>query len=599
MQTAKSLYIFTGTVYTNSGRQAPKIGPGHASISKDAEVTCMLTQLTVSNYAIAERVELQFSKGMTALTGETGAGKSIVLDALGLAMGGRADAGAVRHGAKRADITATFDVANIPEAAEWLSSHELDDDNDCILRRVISKDGRSRAYINGQPCPLAHLKDLGGVLMDIHSQHQHQSLLRKETHRKLLDEFAGVEPLAADTHAAFKAWNQTRQRLTERQQNADETEAKLQLLRYQVEELDRLALEDGEQERLEEEQAQLSQADAVLHSSHQAALLCTEEETSAAGLVRQALQQLEQLPVEVPALADTLQMLSEAQIQISEAGDNLRRFVDDYEADPARLAEVEERLSAIYQMARKHRIGPEELPELHQRLSAELAELDGGAGSLEQLEAELDSQRATFDELASKLTDARERAAVELDQRIAGELAQLSMPNMQFVTHLSRNKGDEPAPHGQQDIEFLVSANPGQPARSLAKVASGGELSRISLAIQVVVAQTSTTPTLVFDEVDVGIGGGTAEVVGRLLRALGENGQVLCVTHLPQVAAQCHQHLFVSKFTERDATFSKIETLDDQGRIDEVARMLGGVDMTEHTIAHAREMFSKGQATHH
>ncbi|MFL1467860.1 DNA repair protein RecN [Marinobacter sp. DUT-3] len=559
----------------------------------------MLTQLTVSNYAIAERVELQFSKGMTALTGETGAGKSIVLDALGLAMGGRADAGAVRHGAKRADITASFDVSRIDEARNWLEQHELDDEHDCILRRVISKDGRSRAYINGQPCPLAHLKDLGSLLMDIHSQHQHQSLLRKETHRKLLDEYAGVETLAADTRDAWKTWNKTRQRLTERQQNADEAEARLQLLRYQVEELDRMALEEGEQESLEQEQEQLSHADTVLQNSQQAALLCTEEDNSAADLVRQALQQLEHLPTEVPALADTIQMLNEAQIQISEAGDNLRRFVEDYEADPARLTEVEERLSAIYQMARKHRITPEELPELHQRLSAELASLDDGEGSVEQLEVELEGQRNRFNELAGQLSEARQQAAANLDQRIAEELAQLSMPAVQFVTHLNRNDAGEPAPHGLEDVEFLVSANPGQPARPLAKVASGGELSRISLAIQVVVAQTSTTPTLVFDEVDVGIGGGTAEVVGRLLRTLGNDGQVMCVTHLPQVAAQCHQHLFVSKFTEQDATFSKIETLDDHGRISEVARMLGGVDMTEHTIAHAKEMFTKGQATHH
>jgi DNA repair protein RecN (Recombination protein N) len=559
----------------------------------------MLTQLMVSNYAIAERVDLHFSKGMTALTGETGAGKSIVLDALSLAMGGRADAGAVRHGAKRADITASFDISRIPIARQWLEEHELDDKDDCILRRTISKDGRSKAFINGQPCPLSQLKDLGGLLMDIHSQHQHQSLLQKDTHRKLLDEFSGAEDLAEQTRDAWKAWHRTSQKLEQRRQNADEAEAKLQLLRYQVEELDRLALGDGEQEALEQEQAQLSQADAVLHSSHQAALLCTEDETSAADLVRQALQQLEQLPVDVPALADTIQMLTEAQIQISEAGDNLRHFVEDYEADPARLTEVEERLSAIYQMARKHRITPEELPELHQRLSNELAELDSGEGSLEQLEAEQQSLRKRFDELAGQLTAKREQAAAELDQRIAQELAQLSMPAVQFVTKLGRNSNDEPAPHGMEDVEFLVSANPGQPARPLAKVASGGELSRISLAIQVVVAQTSTTPTLVFDEVDVGIGGGTAEVVGRLLRSLGSNGQVLCVTHLPQVAAQCHQHLFVSKFTEQDATYSRIETLDDQGRISEVARMLGGVDMTEHTIAHAREMFVKGQATHH
>ncbi len=559
----------------------------------------MLTQLTVSNYAIAERVELQFNKGMTALTGETGAGKSIVLDALSLAMGGRADAGAVRHGASRADITACFDISRIPEASEWLESHDLDEKNECILRRTISKDGRSKAFINGQPCPLSQLKELGGLLMDIHSQHQHQSLLRKDTHRKLLDEFAGAEQLAEQTEAAWKAWNQTNRKLEQRRHNADEAEAKLQLLRYQVEELDRLAIDSGEQEALEQEQGQLSQADAILHSSHQAALLCTEDEASAAQLVRQALHHLEQLPVEVPELADTIQMLNEAQIQISEAGDNLRRFVDDYEADPARLAEVEDRLSAIYQMARKHRISPEELPELHQRLKAELAELDGGEGSLEQLEAELEKQKAGYSELAQHLSTKREQAAAELDQRIALELAQLSMPAVQFITNLSRNEQDEPGLHGMEEVEFLVSANPGQPARPLAKVASGGELSRISLAIQVVVAQTSTTPTLVFDEVDVGIGGGTAEVVGRLLRALGSNGQVLCVTHLPQVAAQCHQHLFVSKFTDKEATFSRIESLSDQGRIDEVARMLGGVDMTEQTIAHAREMFVKGQATHH
>jgi len=395
----------------------------HEQYILKAEVICMLTQLTVSNYAIAERVELQFNKGMTALTGETGAGKSIVLDALGLAMGGRADAGAVRHGAKRADITATFDVSGISEALQWLENHELDDDSDCILRRVISKDGRSRAYINGQPCPLAHLKDLGGLLMDIHSQHQHQSLLRKETHRKLIDEFAGAEDLAGQTREAWKAWNQIRTKLSQRQQNAEESEARLQLLRYQVEELDRLALETGEQTQLEQEQAQLSQADTILHSSHQAALLCTEDETSAAYLIRQALQQLEQLPVAIPALADTIQMLSEAQIQITEAGDNLRHFVDDYEADPARLTDVEERLSAIYQMARKHRINPEELPEFQQRLREELAELDGGEGSLEKLEAELDSQRKGFDELAGQLSEIRAKAAVELDQRIAGELA--------------------------------------------------------------------------------------------------------------------------------------------------------------------------------
>lgn len=559
----------------------------------------MLTQLTVSNYAIAERVELQLNRGMTALTGETGAGKSIVLDALSLAIGGRGDAGAVRHGARRADITASFDISRIPAARQWLENQDLDDGHDCILRRVISRDGRSRAYINGQPCPLSQLRELGATLLDIHSQHQHQSLLRKDTHRRLLDEFAGAGDLALKTRLAWKQWHQARERLEKRRQSADETEARLQLLRYQVEELDRLALEPGEQEQLEQEQEQLSHAETVQQHSHQAALLCSEDETSAADLVRQALHQLEQLPVEVPALAETLQMLTEAQIQLTEAGSNLRHFVDDYEADPERLNEVEERLSIIYQLARKHRIQPEELRELHDRLAAELAELDDSEGSLEQLEADVSNYLSSYQGVADKLSEARRAAAEELDQRVAAELAQLGMPTTQFITERARNNEAMPAPHGNEDIEFLVSANPGQPARSLAKVASGGELSRISLAIQVVVAQTSTTPTLVFDEVDVGIGGGTAEVVGRLLRTLGENGQIICVTHLPQVAAQSHQHLFVSKFSERDATFSQIETLNDQGRISEVARMLGGVDMTEQTLAHAREMYTKGQATHH
>ncbi|WP_165856006.1 DNA repair protein RecN [Marinobacter sp. JSM 1782161] len=559
----------------------------------------MLNQLIVANYAIAERVELRFRQGMTTLTGETGAGKSIVLDALGLVLGGRADAGAVRHGAKRADITARFDVSRIPEATDWLEAHDLDDEHECILRRVISRDGRSRAYINGQPCPLADLRQLGGMLMDIHSQHQHQSLLQKDTHRKLLDEFAGAEKLAESTRDAWKAWQKSRQRLTELRSNRDENEAKLQLLRYQVEELDRLALAEGELDDLEAEQARLAHSETVLRNCHQAAQLCSEEEPSAASLIQQALQQLEQLPVDVPALADTLQMLNEAQIQINEAGNNLQHFVEDYDADPARLEEVEGRLSTVYELARKHRVGPEQLLELHRQLQEELAQLDGGEGSLEQLEAEVDAFRQTWQEQADALTAKREDAAARLDTRIAEELASLSMPSVQFVTRLARQESDTPAAVGNEDIEFLISANPGQPARSLSKVASGGELSRISLAIQVVAAQTSTIPTLVFDEVDVGIGGGTAEVVGRLLRQLGTNGQVLCVTHLPQVAAQAHQHLFVSKFSERDATFSRIETLNDDGRVREVARMLGGVDMTDQTLAHAQEMFQKGQAVHH
>lgn len=559
----------------------------------------MLTQLTVSNYAIADHLELQFDKGMTALTGETGAGKSVVLGALSLSLGDRADAAVVREGAKRADITAIFDIRHNTEANAWLQKHDLDADNECILRRVISRDGRSRAYINGQPCPLQDLRQLGSLLMDIHSQHQHQSLLQRDNHRRLLDEFAGAEPLTVETLAAYKCWKQVRDRLDNVRNHREETDARLQLLRYQVEELERLDLQDGELTVLEAEQQQLANAEQILKQSHLAAQLCAEDESSAADLVRQAIQQLEQLPVEIPALADTLQMLSEAHIQLDEAGDNLRRFIDGYELDPERLSAVEERLSAIYQLARKHRIQAEEIPALRHSLQAELAELDSHNESPEQLEAELAQCLTQYRSLAEQLSERRQKAAAELDMRVAEELHRLNMASARFVTKLTTHADMSPAPLGNEEIEFLISANAGQPARSLAKVASGGELSRISLAIQVVVAQTSTIPSLVFDEVDVGIGGGTAEVVGRLLRILGESGQVLCVTHLPQVAAQAHQHLFVSKFSENESTYSRVEKLDDQRRVHEVARMLGGVDLTDQTLAHAREMYDKGQATRH
>ena len=559
----------------------------------------MLLQLTVTNYAIAEKLELQFDQGMTALTGETGAGKSIVLDALSLTLGGRADAGAVRAGAKRADITAVFDIRNNPEAHQWLEEHDLDGDDECLLRRVIGRDGRSRSYINGLPCPLQDLKQLGGLLMDIHSQHQHQSLLRKDNHRRLLDEFAGAQPLAEEVYSAFRQWKDVRDRLEDVRTRKDEHEARLQLLRYQVEELQRLDLGEQELAELEKEQKELAHAEQVLQHSHTAAQICSEDEISASDLVRQAVQQIEQIPVELPALTETLKMLQDAEIQLQEAGNTLRHFIDGYELDPERLLAVEERLSAIYQLARKHHIAANELPQLRQSLASELEQLESGGDSVEHLESELERLQDHYRSLADNLSEQRHKTAVMLDERIGSELNKLNMGEASFITQLSRHDEGLPSPHGHEEIEFLISANPGQPARPLAKVASGGELSRISLAIQVVVAQTSTIPSLVFDEVDVGIGGGTAEVVGRLLRLLGETGQVVCVTHLPQVAAQAHQHLFVSKSIQDQATYSRVDKLDDDARIQEVARMLGGVNLTEPTLAHAREMVSKGQATRH
>lgn len=559
----------------------------------------MLTQLTVSQFAIAEKVELQFDRGMSALTGETGAGKSIVLDALSLTLGGRADAGMVRQGAGKAEITAVFDVSTIPEARGWLESHDLDAEDDCILRRVVRRDGRSRGYINGQPCPLQDMKQLGGMLMDIHSQHEHQSLLKKETHSRLVEEFGQFREQAHAVRSAYRQWHRLQKKLDALRNDADERHARTELLRYQVEELDRLGLSEEELPALETEQKQLTCSEEVLRQCHAANELCSEGEPAAVSLLQQALTQLTQLPVALPQLDDTLKMLEEARIQVEEAGDNLRHLAADYPCDPQRLADVEERLSTVYQLARKHRVAPEQLTEHHQQLAAELAQLDGGENSLEQLSAEAEDALKHYQEKADVLSRARGKAGAELDKRVAQELNQLSMPGVSFITRLSPTRDNQPALEGQEELEFLVSTNAGQPPRPLAKVASGGELSRISLAIQVVVAQTSTIPTLVFDEVDVGIGGGVAEVVGRLLRTLGESGQVLCVTHLAQVATQAHQHLFVSKFTQASDTFSRVDKLANGERVQEVARMLGGVDLTEQTLAHAREMFERGQATQH
>ena len=560
----------------------------------------MLTHLTVSNYAVAEKVELTIREGMTALTGETGAGKSIVMDALSLVTGARADAGAVREGAEKADLSAVFDITRIPEARNWLEERDLDQEGDCVLRRVIRHDGRSRGYINGQPCTLSDLKALGGMLMDIHSQHQHQSLLKRETHHRLVDEFGGNGERAEQVRNAFREWRDLNRKLEQASNQRDERNARTELLRYQVEELDRLALAADELDQLEAEHKQLANAESILEQCHEAAQCCGEGEPAAVSMLEQARQKLERLPIEVPQLAETCQMLEEARIQVEEAGDNLRRFIDDYDCDPQRLKEVEERLSSIYQIARKHQVQPQELPEHHEALRAELDELENGSESLEQLGERVEAARAEWQRLADELSRVRREAAEQLDASVGEELRRLSMPDIRFQTHFAATSEDgRPAATGHEDMEFLVSTNAGQSARPLGKVASGGELSRISLAIQVVVAQTSTIPTLVFDEVDVGIGGGVAEVVGRLLRQLGESGQILCVTHLPQVASQAHQHLSVSKFTEDEQTYSTVEILDSDERIREVARMLGGVDLTEQTIAHASEMLQKGQATHH
>ena len=553
----------------------------------------MLVHLSVHNYAIVEHLDLELQSGMSVITGETGAGKSIMLDALGLALGDRADSGVVRPGADKADILASFDLTDIPEARSWLSERDLDTDGPCILRRVITSEGRSRAYINGSPCPQGDLKALGELLIDIHSQHEHQSLLKPDTHRRLLDEYAGASDLARQVQLAAQRWKQTRSELERLSSSGEEQRARHQLLSYQLEELENLSLGENELEQLEQEHKTLSNAEQLLGTCRQVLELCSESDAgNVLSALTASLNRLGTFSNQPGALSEATNLLASAQIQVEEAVGELNRFIDHFDGDPQRQQQLEDRLDSIYSLARKHRVQPGDLGELQQRLLDELESLNADDEAVERLSDELAAYARHYQEKASELSQLRQAAASTLAGAVEVEMQRLGMPGGRFNIQLSPQNSDSLQPNGLELVEFQVSANPGQPLKGLAKVASGGELSRISLAIQVITAQTSRVPTLVFDEVDVGIGGPTAEVVGQLLRRLGERGQVLTVTHLPQVAAQGHQHLFVHKQRGSEETRTAVATLDAEQRIEEVARMLGGLDLTDESLAHARKMLA-------
>lgn len=557
----------------------------------------MLVHLSVHNYAIVEHLDLELKRGMSVISGETGAGKSIMLDALGLALGDRADSSVVRLGADKADILASFDLDDIPDARTWLAERDLDNDGPCILRRVITAEGRSRGYINGAPCPQGDLKALGELLIDIHSQHEHQSLLKPDTHRRLLDEYSAGQELARQVQLAAQRWRQTQQALERLSNSSDEQRARQQLLSYQLEELENLALAEGELEQLEQEHKNLANAGQLLDACRQVTELCSESDAgNVLSALTSSLQRLAAFQNQAGALGEAVNLLASAQIQVEEAVGELNRFVDHFDADPQRQQVLEERLDTIYTLARKHRVQPVDLVALQQRLLDELEGLNADDEAIERLGEELAAYARHYEEKATELSRIRQAAAGELSLAVEAEIQRLGMPGGRFsVTLKPVAEGDYP-PYGFEQVEFLVSANPGQPLRPLAKVASGGELSRISLAIQVITAQTSRVPTLVFDEVDVGIGGPTAEIVGQLLRRLGERGQVLTVTHLPQVAAQGHHHLFVHKARDSEQTRTAVAELHGRGRIEEIARMLGGVDITEQSLAHAQQMVTAAQA---
>ncbi|BDU38179.1 DNA repair protein RecN [Vibrio nigripulchritudo] len=550
----------------------------------------MLAHLSVNNFAIVKSLQLELAKGMTTITGETGAGKSIAIDALGLCLGDRAEASSVRQGEEKTDISASFLLDNNIHATRWLEDNDLMDGSECILRRVITKEGRSRAFINGSPVPASQLKALGQLLINIHGQHAHHQLMKSEYQLSMLDQYAGHLNLLNKTKNHYQTWRQADNHLKQLKQNSQENLAQKQLLEYQIKELNELAIGEEEFVELEQEHKRLSNSGELASTCQQAIELIYEgDDVNALGILQSANQsmiQLAELDEKLTALPD---MIAEAIIQLEEANSELRHYLDSIDVDPARMAYVEDRFSKVMSTARKHHVMPEELYQHHQDLLKQIEALDCSDEKLDALAQEVEDKRLKFLTTAEKLNKSRQRYAKELNKLISQSMHELSMEKAKFCIDVVRDE-NHASPLGIDQVTFLVSTNPGQPLQPIAKVASGGELSRISLAIQVITAQKVDTPSLIFDEVDVGISGPTAAVVGKMLRKLGESTQVLCVTHLPQVAGCGHQQLFVAKNTKGGKTETKMNNLDQDQRVAELARLLGGSQITDSTLANAKEL---------
>jgi len=550
----------------------------------------MLSHLQIRDFAIVEAVEVELGTGFTALTGETGAGKSILVDALLLAVGGRADSGAVRHGAERAEVTASFEVSANPPALAWLAEQQIEHDGEVLLRRTVAADGRGRAYVNGQSMPVQSLRGLGELLVDVHGQLEFQSLSRRSYQRELLDGSGALQVHVAAMRHAYRDWKALDLERAAFEARGRDRERRLELLEHYVAELEALDPKVDEPRRLSEERRRMAALGRLAEGTAQVEGLLAGDAgdvTAALGRAQSVLRQLSALD---PALSGPERLLEEAAIACREAVSELRRYAESLEADPARQEQIESRLAAIEDAARKHRVEAGALPEVRERLADELRELRAGAVNLAELERRLSAARELRDRAAARLAAARRDAAAALDERVTALMQGLGMPGGAFVTRLEARQADECSEHGTDDIEFLVSANPGHPPRPLAKVASGGELSRISLALQVATLNATHLPCLIFDEVDAGVGGAVAEMVGRQLKALAVSRQVLCVTHLAQVAAQADRQLRVSKRTTGRAIGTAVHTLERAERIEEVARMLGGTEITARTREHAREM---------
>jgi len=551
----------------------------------------MLLNLTIIDLAVVKSLDLDLEKGMSVLTGETGAGKSILLTALGLALGDRADSGYVRPDCKRAEVNLEFDLADAPGAQQWLKENELDDEQHCLIRRIVNQDGRSKAYINNRPVTLQFLQELSEKLVEIHGQHAHLTLLNSDEQRRLLDAYAKNQNLVDQVNTCYKHWLLAHKELANLiKASVDQTERE-ELLRYQIEELQQLDLANFSYSALSEEHGKLANLGQILSTGQaQVDLLYENDSQSVNQMLSHSVSELSDIARFAPELIEICNLLSEAQIQTEEAAIQLRRFLESQEADPHRMDELENQIGVIQSLSRKHHITPDELPELVGKLEAELDGLTHSGERIETLKADTEKMLDQYHQLAAQLSEQRRKTGQILQQQISAMIKELGMPQGEFLVDITALDTDAPKLNGKDKIEFLVSANPGLPPKPLAKVASGGELSRISLAIQVTTSNDKTTPTLIFDEVDSGIGGGVAEIVGQKLRSLSHNRQVMCVTHLPQVAAQAHHHLYVEKNNKTDITSSNVRLLTDEERVEEIARMLGGVTITANTLAHAKEM---------
>jgi len=555
----------------------------------------MLLSLLVKDFVIVDSIALDFSPGFTVLTGETGAGKSILLDALGLLLGDRAEGSLVREGAERAEISAEFDSRQRPEIKAWLQENALSGDDDIVLiRRVLDKSGRSRSFINGQPATLAQLKLLGEFLVDIHGQHAHQSLVKAEAQRELLDAYAGSSSLAREVHQAWQEWQSARKARSDADRLSRESEVERERLTWQINELTELGLQQDEWAGLNQSHSRLANAAELVQSAQYAVDTLSEMEGNCLTVLTQVQSRLSKLANLDPRLADTLSLLDSVDAELREVVYSLRDYASDIDEDPGQLQQVESRIDSLMSMARKYRVQPQELPLKLEDWQTQLAALEASTDS-EALALAETASLSRYRTLAEALSGKRRQAASELSARISKEMQQLAMSSARFAIELAALA--EPGAHGLESIEYLVAANAGTSLRPLAKVASGGELSRISLAMQVVISQVASVPTLIFDEVDVGIGGRVAEVIGHMLKQLGQRYQVLCITHLPQVASCGEQHWQVSKREEKKRVVSRITPLDTEQRVLEIARMLGGAELTQTTRQHAAEMLEMNRAT--